>query len=377
MHRIAAAAHWRTVALLAAIAGASASAYLLVEYVTGQPGVCLTGTGCDLVRDSAFAYPLGIPTPLIGLIFYAAAGWLVVRSIGGQLIARIPAGTALVVFALLGAAGSAFLTAMEAFVIKAFCTWCLVQAGAGLVLLVASVGVARATPTDEADVQSSRTRQQVARARDAERSSLRRTARLGAGAAGLAVIGLLAIGATGGPLNVPGGTSLAPADSPRLGAGAVEVVEFADFQCPGCATLAPILASMAAADEMTLVSRYFPLDSIHSNADRSARAAEAADRQDSFWPMSEALYARQAAWKDLGSAQADAFFAQLAAEIGIDVARWEEDYASADVAAAVDADRQQSHALGLTGTPTLFIGGELYRGSLSEVGIAAAIAAVP
>ena len=377
MHRTAATARWRTVALLAAIVGAAASAYLLVEYVTGQPGVCLTGTGCDLVRDSAFAYPLGIPTPLIGLIFYAAAGWLVVRSMGGQPIARIPARTALVGFALLGAAGSAFLTAMEAFVIKAFCTWCLVQAAAGLVLLVASVGVVRAGPADAIEAHSSRTRQQAARARDAERSSLRRTASLGAGVAGLAVVGLLAIGATGGTPNVPGGTSLAPADSPRLGAGAVEVVEFADFQCPGCATLAPILAGMAAADEMTLVSRYFPLDSIHPNADGSARAAAAADRQDSFWPMSEALYARQAEWKDLGSAQADDFFAQLAAQIGIDVARWEEDYASAEVAAAVDADRQQSHALGLTGTPTLFIGGELYRGSLSEVEIAAAIAAVP
>ncbi len=56
-------------ALLASIVGASASAYLLVEYLTGQPGICLTGSGCDIVRASAFAYPLGIPAPLIGLLF--------------------------------------------------------------------------------------------------------------------------------------------------------------------------------------------------------------------------------------------------------------------------------------------------------------------
>ena len=374
MHHSAAAAPWRTVALLAALVGAGASAYLLVEYVTGQPGVCLTGTGCDLVRASAFAYPLGIPTPLIGLVFYAAAGWLVVRSVGRPSIAGIPAGTALVALAGLGVVGSTFLTAMEAFVIRAFCTWCLVQAAASLVLLAASIGVQRARPAVAAEAHSSRTRQKAARALDVERSSLGRTAWLGAGATGLVLVALLALGATGSP-TVPGETSLAPAGSPRLGSGAVEVVEFADFQCPGCATLAPILAGMAAADEMTLVSRYFPLDSIHPNADGSARAAAAADRQDSFWPMSEALYARQAQWKDLGAAQADAFFAQLAGEIGIDVARWQEDYASAEVAAAVDADRQQSHALGLTGTPTLFIDGELYRGSLGEEEIAAAIAA--
>jgi protein-disulfide isomerase len=370
-----AASRWRAAALLAAIVGAGASAYLLVEYVTGQPGVCLTGSGCDLVRASAFAYPLGVPTPLIGLVFYVVAGWLVLRTIGTQPMAGIPTATALLAVAVAGAAASMFLTAMEAFVIKAFCSWCLVQAAASVVLLIASIGVVRAGPADVAEVHSSRARHEAARAIDAERSRLRRVGRLGAGLTALVVAALLAVGATGGPSIAPGGSSLAPAGSPRLGAGAVEVVEFADFQCPGCATVAPLLAGLAASDEMTLVYRYFPLDTIHPNADGSARAAAAADRQSSFWPMSEALYARQAEWKDLGPTEADAFFAQLAGELGMDVARWQEDYASPDVAATVEADRQASNSLGLTGTPTLFIDGQPYGGSFTVEGIRAAIAA--
>lgn len=370
-----AASRWRAAALLAAIVGAGASAYLLVEYVTGQPGVCLTGSGCDLVRASAFAYPLGVPTPLIGLVFYVVAGWLVLRTIGTQPMAGIPAAIALLAVAVAGAAASMFLTAMEAFVIKAFCSWCLVQAAASLVLLSGSIGVVRAGPADVAEAQSSRARHEAARAIDAERSHLHRAGRLGGGLTALVVAALLAVGATGGPSITPGGSSLAPAGSPRLGAGAVEVVEFADFQCPGCATVAPILASLAASDEMTLVYRYFPLDSIHPNADTSARAAAAADRQGSFWPMSEAVYARQAVWQDLSRAEADAFFAQLAGELGMDVARWQTDYASSDVAATVDADRQAARDLGLTSTPTLFIGGQPYGGSFSVEGIRAAIAA--
>jgi protein-disulfide isomerase len=375
MHGNMAAARWRAAALVTAIVGAGASAYLLVEYVTGQPGVCLTGSGCDLVRASAFAYPLGVPTPLIGLIFYVAAAWLVVRTVGIQPMAGNPAVTALLAVAVVGAAASMFLTAMEAFVIKAFCSWCLVQAAASLVLLGASFGVGRAGPAIATEAHSSRARQQAARAVDAERARLHRTGRLGVGLTALVVAALLAVGATGGPSITPGGTSLAPAGSPRLGSGAVEVVEFADFQCPGCAALAPLVASLATSDEMTLVSRYFPIDSIHPNADTSARAAAAADRQGSFWPMSAALYARQAAWKDLGRPEADAFFAQLAGELGLDVARWQIDYASSDVAATVDADRQAAHDLGLTGTPTLFIGGQPYRGSFTLDGIRAAIAA--
>ena len=375
MHRSEAAVRWRTVALLASIVGAAASAYLLVEYVTGQPGLCLTGSGCDLVRASAFAYPLGIPMPLIGLVFYVVAIWLTLVAPESRPVAGIRADGALVGLAIIGASASAVLTGLEAFVIRAFCSWCLVQAAASLALLAAAV-ISIRTRTDPPAAHSSRTRQQAARARERERANLVRTARAGGGLAAVAVAALLVVGAgSSSAAGNPRGDELAPPGSPRLGSGAIEVVEFADFQCPGCASLAPIIAELASSDEMTLVSRYFPLDAIHANADRSARAAAAADAQGGFWAMSAALYARQDAWNDLPGADADAFFRRLAGEVGLDLARWESAYASAETAALVNADRQAATALGLTATPTLFIGGTPYTGPLSAEGIRAAIAA--
>ena len=375
MHRSMAAARWRNVALLASIVGAAASAYLLVEYVTGQPGLCLTGSGCDVVRASAFAYPLGIPLPLIGLLFYLAATWLTLTAPDARPVAGMRADRALLALAGAGAIASLILTGLEAFVIRAFCSWCLVQAAASIALLAAALMAVR-TGEDPPVAHSSRTRQQAARAREQERASLLRIGRAGGGVATLAVAVLLALGASGGtPTVSPGPSGLAGADSPRLGSGPVEVVEFADFQCPGCAAVAPILAQLASANEMTLVSRYFPLDANHANADRSARAAAAADELGSFWEMSAALYARQGSWKDLSATDADAFFLTLAGDLGLDTAAWRAAYASAEIAAVVDVDRQAANALGLNSTPTLFIGGTQYTGPLSAEGIRAAITA--
>jgi protein-disulfide isomerase len=375
MHQNMPAARWRAAALLAAILGAAASAYLLVEYVTGQPGLCLTGSGCDLVRASAFAYPLGIPTPLIGLVFYVAALWLAVRTLVDRPIAGVRIEVALAALAVAGAAASAILTGLEAFVIHAYCSWCLVQAAASLGLLLAAM-LLMASPTERVVAHSSRTRQLAARARESERSRLLLVGQVGGGVATLALAGLLVLGAASATPSVsPPPSGLAPAGSPRLGTGTVEVVEFADFECPGCAALAPILADLASANEMTLVSRYFPLDSLHPNADRSARAAAAANQQGSFWQMSAAVYARQDAWKDLSPSDADAFFNALAGELGLNVAEWQAAYTSSEIEAAVNVDRQAAVGLGLTGTPSLFIGGSQYTGPLSTDGIRAALAA--
>ena len=71
----------RRIAIFGALLGAFASAYLLVDYVFGS-GICLTGSGCDVVRASALAYPLGIPMPVFGLAFYLAAVILLLARLG-------------------------------------------------------------------------------------------------------------------------------------------------------------------------------------------------------------------------------------------------------------------------------------------------------
>ena len=361
-------ARWRALALLSAIFGAGVSVYLLVEYTTGQPGLCLTGSGCDDVRASAFAYPLGIPMPLLGVAFYGAASWLAYRSLqGGKGL--------LLAAAVAGVTMSVVLTALEAFVIGAFCTWCLASAAASLLLLVGAVGVWLSPATDVAAGTSSRARQQRARAEEADRDGMRRLGLWGGTLTGALFAALLAAGALGaGPGAAETGDDLAPVGAPRLGTGAVMVVEFADFQCPACAVVGPMLQQMAEAGEMTLVFRHFPLTTIHANADASARAAEAAEGQGAFYAFAEALYARQGEWSNLGAAEADAYFAALAGELGLDVEAWRSAYRSAEVRSAVQADASAAMGLNLPGTPTIYIGGELYKGERSVAGFRAAIA---
>jgi protein-disulfide isomerase/uncharacterized membrane protein len=365
----------RAIALLAAIVGLGASVYLLVEYVTGQPGVCLTGSGCDQVRASAFAYPLGIPMPLFGVAFYSVAAFAVRRTLDPRLIGGLSPRVALLLAAAAGLAVSIALTAIEAFVIHAFCSWCLVQAAASVILFGAAVALHRGVPDTSGEEQSARRRHQALRYLEGERSSLRRTGLLGGGVTALAVSSLLVFGAIGqAPAGPANGSSLAPAAAPRTGTGAVEVVEFADFQCPACAVVAPILADLAAANEVTLVYRYFPLTTIHANAEASARAAAAAGLQGAFWPMAERLFAAQASWESLSSTEADAYFAAQAAALGLKTERWSADFASSAVAATIAADVGAANTLGLNATPTLYIGGTPYQGQLSREGIRAAIA---
>jgi protein-disulfide isomerase len=136
-----------------------------------------------------------------------------------------------------------------------------------------------------------------------------------------------------------------------------------------------MLQGMAAEDEMTLVFRHFPLETIHANANSSSRAAEAAERQNAFYDMAEALYATQSAWSNLGAAEADAYFASLAGQLGLDVNQWQSDYTSQSVRNDVAADAAAARALSLPGTPVIYIGGELYEGDRSVPAIRAAIAA--
>ncbi|HEX6128372.1 MAG TPA: vitamin K epoxide reductase family protein [Candidatus Limnocylindria bacterium] len=370
------AARWRALALLSAIFGAGVSVYLLVEYTTGQAGVCLTGSGCDEVRASEFAYPLGIPMPLFGVVFYSVSAWLAYRTLRGGPILGIPLRTLLLLAGFAGLAMSAALTAIEAFVIESFCTWCLASAAASLLLMVGAIGLWRTPDAEPVSGTSGRARQQRARAESVERDSLQRVTLWGGAATAVLVSVLLAAGAVaGGPGPSEGGDELAPAGSPRLGGGAVTVVEFADFQCPACAVVGPMLQEMAAANEMTLVFRHFPLDTIHANASSSSWAAEAAERQGAFYGMAEALYATQAAWSNLGPADAEAYFASLAEQLGLDVDQWRADYTSQEVRSDVAADADAARELNLRGTPTIYVGGELYEGERSPSAIRGAIAA--
>ena len=369
---------WRRIVLVSAIVGAGVSAYLLVEYLSNRGGVCLTGGGCDAVRTSAFAYPLGIPMPLFGVAFYLAAGWTTWRTANpDRLFGQDPC-LLLAALGLVGIAVSAFLTGVEAFVIHAYCTWCVVQAGAALALGVAALrGVAMRDgpmPTQDA---SRRARRQAERAAESERRSLRRYGVATSGAMAILVVGLLAGSALAGGVASPSpsaGSDLAPSSAPHIGHGAVTVVEFADFQCPACAEASPELQQLVDEGSITLVYRYFPLPQ-HPLAQLTATAAAAAELQGKFWQLHDKLFATQGDWTNLDQTGATRYITQLATQAGLDLARWHSDWQSASVAATVTSDATAAVGLSLPQTPSIFINGTFYQGSLKEADLQSAVAA--
>ena len=144
---------------------------------------------------------------------------------------------------------------------------------------------------------------------------------------------------------------LGPANAPA------KLEEFGDFECPPCGMFHPILIEMHKefGDNLQITFREFPLVPTHQHALAAASAAEAAGMQGKFWEMHDLLYERQNDWKKQFDVRP--VFEGYAKEIGIDVDRYNRDVASDYVAQRIFLDGKRGHALGVTGTPTVFLNG--------------------
>jgi protein-disulfide isomerase len=149
----------------------------------------------------------------------------------------------------------------------------------------------------------------------------------------------------------------------------VTLVEYGDFECPHCGALYPIVqaARKAFGGNLRFAFRHFPLRSSHPHALAAAKAAEAAGEQGRFWEMHDRLFQRQT---ELG----DADLERHARELGLDVERFRRSLGDHAHEARIREDLASAAQSGAQGTPSLFINGELYEGSLERDEIFAALA---
>lgn len=167
--------------------------------------------------------------------------------------------------------------------------------------------------------------------------------------------GTTAAAAAGGPQAIrPDSHRLSTARDDR-----VTLVEFLDFECESCRALYPVLEEMRAEYEgrVTFAIRYFPIAS-HTNAQLAAQVVEAAAQQGKLEQMYRTMFETQAEWGESQESR-EATFVGFARRLGLDMDRFRSDLNDPRTVARVAKDQEEGVALGVQGTPTLFLNGEL------------------
>lgn len=139
----------------------------------------------------------------------------------------------------------------------------------------------------------------------------------------------------------------------------VVLLEYGDFQCPGCASAYSTLKTLSEEfkDEIAFVYRNFPLTSIHPNAKAAAAAAEAAGLQGKYWEMHDKLFEEQNSWKSLSISERTDRFISYAKLVGVkDEAKFKTDMASENVDQKIGFDLALGKKMGVSGTPGIFLG---------------------
>jgi predicted DsbA family dithiol-disulfide isomerase len=153
-----------------------------------------------------------------------------------------------------------------------------------------------------------------------------------------------------------------PKDAP------VTLVKDGDYECPYCRQVHPVLKELQerAGERVRFIFRHFPLDSVHPRARRAAQAAEAAASQGRFWEMHDLLYESQ------GELDREDLM-RYAAELGLDLRRFEEDLANDHHAWRIEEDRLGGNRAGVEGRPGFFVNGVRYTGPIDLDGLLAAV----
>jgi protein-disulfide isomerase len=146
------------------------------------------------------------------------------------------------------------------------------------------------------------------------------------------------------------GPAKGPQDSP------VMIVEFSDLQCPHCKDAQPIIEKLLTDEpQARFVFQSFPLPS-HNWAAKGAAYADCVARasNDAFWKFVSRTYESQS---QITEANADEKLTAIATDAGVNGAEIAGCAAKPETAARVNKSVALGKALGVNGTPTVFVNG--------------------
>jgi predicted DsbA family dithiol-disulfide isomerase/uncharacterized membrane protein len=315
---------------LTAVLALAVSAALLVDYTSAIPTFCGVDSGCAAVRHSGYGFvPIAgtyLPLPVFGLLGFAL---LLGLALTPKLRRFVP------LAACLGGTVGLGLFGLQALKIGHLCSLCVTVDA--LSVLSALSGLVLAFGTGQAG------------------ETLVPGLRWGAWPA-LGVLALLA------PFSWPGLRPAAPVPAgvrKLYQSGKINVVEFADYECPYCRKLHPLLKSVVASypGKVAFTRLNLPLHS-HEFAHGAAQAQVCAREQ------------------GLGDAMADRLFSaadlrpeanrNTAKELGVDTAAYDQCIASGRADRIIAAESKILLDDGLQGLPTTYVGAKLIVGAQSE-----------
>jgi protein-disulfide isomerase len=150
------------------------------------------------------------------------------------------------------------------------------------------------------------------------------------------------------------------ADGPALGPGEapVTIVEFSDFECPYCRQAAPIVKELRKRypEQIRVVYRHFPLESIHPRSRAAALASACAEDQGRFWEFHDKVF-------ESPHALSDAELRSHAEALALELARYDECIRTNAHRARIDADIAAARGVGISGTPAFLVNGVLLTGA--------------
>ena len=318
-------AHFLFLARLAALTAIATSAALFLHYVNPVDGAfCGAESGCENVRRSPVAY-FGAPflnLPLVGLIAFGTVFFTSLRP--GEAAAKVFRGLAYV-----GGLLALGLLLTQAVALGAFCWLCVIVDVAGIAVALFAFLASRAEKGDEL---------------------LRPGAWIGLAA--LAIAAPVLWPQVRPAPDVPAGIRAHYVD------GKVNVVEFADFQCPFCRKLHPVIKKVIEGrDDVHFVRLNMPLKQ-HAQARDAARAAICGEALGKKEKMADALFdaTRLDAQSNL----------TLAKKLGLDVELFARCVANPKTDARIDAEAKILRDAGFMGLPTTYIGSTRIVGASDE-----------
>lgn len=152
----------------------------------------------------------------------------------------------------------------------------------------------------------------------------------------------------------------------------VKIYEYADYQCPGCASVNPrVNAAVEKSNgKLAIVYRSFLL-SYHQNGTAAASAAEAAGLQGYWKEYANALFANQSEWEYASASERSSYFNKYFNDVTGgkgDMVQFQNDIASDRVSKKIKFDQGIGQRIDVSGTPAFYIDGQKIDWANSEGG---------